>query len=177
VLNTNSAKNLGLNIVKPAKVLVGADGSQLNVRGMADVCIASTFRSLNTNVYIIAGSSKNLLGLPDIRGLNLLAIVNSLCSTKFDPFRAFPEVFQGLGTLPYVFTINVNRGIVPKYLYTPRIIAAGLKEKAKLEIDNMLKNKIIEPVKKPTEWCSGLTIHRIVKGNLLAPTALLRFAL
>jgi len=86
VLNTNSAKNLGLNIVKPAKVLVGADGSQLNVRGMAEVCIASTFRSLNTNVYIMAGSSKNLLGLPDIRGLNLLAIVNSLCNTKFDPF-------------------------------------------------------------------------------------------
>jgi len=66
VLNKNVAKNLGLNIIKPAKVLVGADGSKLNVRGMADVCIASTFRSLNTNVYIIAGSSKNLLGLPDI---------------------------------------------------------------------------------------------------------------
>jgi len=66
MLNTNVAKNLGLNIMKPAKVLVGADDSKLNVRGMADVCIASTLRSLNTNVCIIAGSSKNLLGLPDI---------------------------------------------------------------------------------------------------------------
>jgi len=133
-------------------VLVRAEGFKLNV------CIVSTFRSLDTNVYIIAGSSKNLLGLPDIRGLNLLATINSLCSSKFDPFRVFPEVFQGLGTLPYVFTTNVKRGIVPKCLYTPRTIAAGLKEKVKLEIDNMLKNKMIEPVKMPAEWCSGLTL-------------------
>jgi len=74
VLNTNVAENLGLNIIKPAKVLVGANNSKLNVHSMADVCIASTFRSLNTNAYIIARSSKNLLGLPDIRRLNLFSL-------------------------------------------------------------------------------------------------------
>ncbi|KAF6033629.1 hypothetical protein EB796_008063 [Bugula neritina] len=42
VLNTNVAKNLGLNIMKPAKVLVGADGSKLNVRVKA--CVYSFWR-------------------------------------------------------------------------------------------------------------------------------------
>jgi len=96
MLNTNVAKNLGLNIIKPAKVLSGADGSKLNVRGMADVCIASAFRSLNTNDYIIAGSSKNLLGLPDIQRLNLLDIVNSLCSTK-SASKKFRDCFKCIG--------------------------------------------------------------------------------
>ena len=143
---------------KPERSLCSADGSSLSVAGVCRVEIRSTYRSVDTPVYVLTGSRKNLLGLHELRQLNLLAVVNSMCKDDFDPTREFPDVFQGLGTLPGTFKINLKDNMEPKCLFTPRPIAAGLKDQAKRELDQMLASGIIEPVDQPTEWCSGLTI-------------------
>lgn len=72
VITEKTSKTLGLELTKPKKGLTGADGSKLNVAGMSKVCIKSTFRSVNALVYVLRGSGRNLLGLPEIRSLNLL---------------------------------------------------------------------------------------------------------
>ena len=49
----------------------------------------------------------------EIRKLNLLAIVNSICGKKLDfalyPYRDFPEIFNGLGTILGVFKIDLRK--------------------------------------------------------------------
>ena len=72
VVTEKTSKILGLELTEPEKGLTGADGSKLNVTGMSKVCIKSTFRSVNAPVYVLRGSGRNLLGLPEIRNLNLL---------------------------------------------------------------------------------------------------------
>lgn len=156
---TEKAYNkLGLTLTQPERILNGADGKKLSVLGVADVSIESNFRAVDTSIYVLKGSKRNLLGMPEIKKLNLLAVVNAMCKCEFDPLTMFPKVFDGLGTMPGTFSIRLNNNAEPVRLYTPRSIAAGLREKAKLELDNMLKNNVIEPIEKPTDWCSGLTI-------------------
>ena len=43
-------------------------------------------------------------------------------------------------------------------LFSCRPIAAGLREQAKAEMNKMIEMNVIEPVEKPTDWCSGSTI-------------------
>ena len=82
---------------------------------------------------------------------------------SFDPIARFPKLFQGLGTMPDTFKIDLRGDVVPLNLMVPRRIPAGLRDKAKLEIDSMLEKGVIEPVEDATEWCSGLTI--VPKSN------------
>ena len=60
-------------------------------------------------------------------------------------------------------------------LFAPRSVAAGLKEKAKRELDEMLANGIVEPVEEPTEWCSGLTIAPKAGGKIRLSVDLTNF--
>ena len=52
------------------------------------------------------------------------------------------------------------------HLFSPRSIRAVLRDKAKAEIDKILQMEVIEPVEKPTEWCSGLTIVAKANGGI-----------
>ena len=80
--------------------------------------------------------------------------------------KEFSKTFEGLGTMPGIFSIDLNRNAEPVRLYPPRSIAAGLHEKAKREINNMLESKVIEPIEKATDWCSGLTIASKQGGKI-----------
>jgi hypothetical protein len=157
-ITENTVRSLDLQVVQPEKGLSGADGSALRVTGMSNVCIKSTFRSVNAPVYVLKGAKRNLLGLPELRQLNLLAVINSMNVMGFDPIKEYKKTFEGLGTLPGIFKIRLRRDAEPKCTYAPRSIAAGLKERARSEIDDMLAKGIIETVEEPTEWCSALTI-------------------
>lgn len=146
--------------------MTGADGTNLNVAGVCNVTIESKCCSVDTPVYVLKGSRKNLLGLPELRELNLLAVVNAMCASEFDPIKKFDKLFKGLGTMPGMFKIDLKPGIEPVRLFSPRSIAAGLREAAKEEIDKMLEIDVIEPVEQATDWCSGLTIAPKANGKI-----------
>jgi len=97
-----------------------------------------------------------------------LAVVNSLNKVDviFDPYKEYFGLFNGLGVMPEVFKITMKDNVKSYRLCAPRTIAAGLKDKAKLELDKMLKLDVIEPVEEPTEWCSGLTIAPKSNGKI-----------
>jgi len=128
--------------------------------------IESTYRSTEAPVYVLKGSTRSLLGIPELKDLDLLAIINSIENSQFDPIKEFPGVFNGLGTMPGRFKISLKENYEAKRLFTPRSIAIGLKERAKREIDEMLAKGVIESVEQPTEWCSGLTIAPKKNGKI-----------
>ena len=104
-LTEKSSESLNLDLRVPERCLTGADGSKLNVLGVADVSIESTYRSANVPVYVLKGSRRNLLGMPELKQLNLLAVINAMCADEFDPVAQFSKVFTGLGTMPDRFSI------------------------------------------------------------------------
>lgn len=142
-------------------VLLGADGKQIELVGELRGVTLSTKhfdRHTKSIVYVVKGGSHNLLSLTHTLELGLLVIVNSMRSSGFDPLIKYRDLFKGLGTMPEMFNITMKPGVKPYRLFSPRPIAAGLRDKAKAEIDKMLDLGVIEPVEQPTEWCSGLTI-------------------
>ena len=61
-----------------------------------------------------------------------------------------------------VFTIDTEADVQLVRLYTPRPIAAGLRQKAKEELDI----GVIEPIEQATDWCSFLTIAPRSNGKI-----------
>ena len=166
VVTDRLARKLGLRMSEPEVSLVGADDSKLKVVGMSKVVIGSSSRDIDAKVYVLADARRNLLGMPELSKLNLIAVVDALSKSSFDPVQEYPGLFTGLGTLPGIFKIRLRQDAEPRCLYAPRSIPAGLRDKAKLEIDSMLAKDVIEPVEEPTEWCSGLTIAPKPNGKI-----------
>ena len=52
---------LDLHVAEPDRTLIGAGGKSLNVIGVSNVSISSKHRSVEAKLYVLAGSSKNLL--------------------------------------------------------------------------------------------------------------------
>lgn len=168
IITEQSSRDLKLELVPSERHIVGANSRPLEIVGDCEVELSNKCISVNALASIIVGSRRNLLGIIEIRKLNLLAIVRSLINvpSRFDPFVEFPKLFEGLGTMPDVFKINLKDNVEPYRIRAPRSIAAGLKEKAHQEILKMLELGVIEPVEEPTDWCSGLTIAPKAGGKI-----------
>jgi transposase InsO family protein len=158
VLRESTSRRLKLKCYSPTKLLSAANGTDIGLVGESNVHISNNGTSIRANVFVSHKANSNLLGRPQIEALRLLRYVNHIREDKFDPFTQYPKLFEGLGVMPGEFKIRLRPGTEPVRLCAPRPIAAGLRDKAKLEINRMLGLDVIEPVENPTEWCSGLTI-------------------
>ena len=119
VLTEETSRLLRVHLVKPTRVLVGAGGSTLRVLGETRARIASKNKSVSATVYVVEGAKRNLLGASQIRELGLLAMVGEIKDEVFNPADSFPELFEGLGTMPGIFTISLKQDTKPKRLFAP----------------------------------------------------------
>ena len=72
----------------------------------------------------------------------------------------FKDVFkEELGRLPGEVHLEVDSGVTPN----ARRIPVALKDKLKVELEKLVKKKVIEPVSQPTPWVSALAL--LVKKN------------
>ena len=165
-LTETTSKTLNLQLKKVDRQLSSADGSQLNVLRTCDVRIDSTYNSMNSEIYVLKSATKNILGVSELMQLDLLAVVNAMCSIEFDPVKIFSKVLARSGTLPGGFTIDMKADVQPVRLYAPRPIVAGLRQKAKEELDKTLEDGVIEPVEQATDLCSGFEIAPKSNGKI-----------
>ena len=168
ILKYENYCELNLPLIPSSKFLVSADGTPLNCAGEVANAVLATKRGmrLKASVFVLKGAARNLLSLDHAMSLDLLVLVNEVSKEKFDPIKIFPKLFEGLGKMPEVFIIDLVPDAKPYRLYSPRPIPAGLKDKAKAKIDEMLALSVIEPVEQPTDWCFGLTIAPKANGDI-----------
>ena len=168
IITEQTSRDLNLELTDPRRLLIGADSSPLKVVGESVVELNNKGLITTAVASILENATRNLLGIAEIRKLNLLAIVSSIqpnCKA-FDPYGVFPELFEGLGTMPDVYRVVMKEDVTPFRICTPRTVPIGLRDKARKELQNMVELEVIEPVEEPTEWCSGLTIVPKPNGNI-----------
>jgi len=102
------------------------DEGSLVVVGEAEVAMSFKDKTIRAPVFVIEGSRRNLVGRREIRGLGLLLEVNRVSSG--DVKEEFPKLFQGLGTMPVKYRIELREGARPFRLDVPRRVPAGLEE-------------------------------------------------
>ncbi len=109
-------------------------------------------------IYVVRSLRNNLLGLPSIMGLQLLA--NTEAITQANIMKEFPDIFKGLGTFGEEYKIQVKDDANPYCLYTPRRIPFALRKQVKEELQRMESLGVISPVSTPTPWCSCMVVRR-----------------
>lgn len=67
----------------------------------------------------------------------------------------YAEVLNGNGELPGHYTIHTNPEVVP-VVHPPRRLPISLQDNVKAELEEMVKNNIITPVTKQTQWVSSM---------------------
>jgi transposase InsO family protein len=149
----------------PSKVLKGADGNVLKVK--CETCVEMTSKhgmSTVANAFVVRGATNNLLGKREINDLEIISVV---CNVQRDSITdRFQDLFEGLGTLPEVFKINLTPGGRAYNLNVPRRVPIGLRERVKEELDRMQAMKVISPIEKDTEWCAGIVVAPKKNGKV-----------
>ena len=121
----------------------------------------------NQDIFVVKQLKHNLLGLPAIKALHLLAVLNNL---ETDPAvgikQQFSSLFTGLGTLQGDYEIRIKPDAKPFSLGTSRNIPLPLRDKVKQALSEMEAQGVISRVQQPTPWCAGMVIVNKKNGGV-----------
>ena len=122
-------------------------------------------RSSQQDVFVVKGLKRNLLGLPAITALELIARVDSLMD-QTEIMALFPKVFTGLGDLGEPYQISLKEDAVPYALCTPRRVPLALRGRVKAELDKMEAQGVNSKVHGATSWCAGMVVVPKKSGQI-----------
>ncbi len=151
----------------PQKILCGPARHPLKVKGQ----FASNFRHNNNStvqtVFVVDKLKTNLLGLPAIMAMNVVARSDSVVANPTEKWRGkFPSVFSGLGTLGNEYEIKLKPDTKQYSLYTARHVPLPLRSKVLQELQKMEAQGVISKVDKPTPWCAGMVVVPKKDGSI-----------
>ena len=138
------------------KVLCGSDRKALDVLGQVTCTLTHKGKSCQQPVYVMAQLQHNLLCLPAIQALQLLAQADSM-GEKSIP-EQYPVLFNGLGTFPNEYEIKLKPDAKPFALFTPRNVPLPMLKRVQTELQRREALGVIAKVNEPTEWCAGMVV-------------------
>ena len=146
----------------PDKKLYGPAQNKLEVLGKFEGSLSHQGKTCKQTIYVVKGLKTNLLGLPAIVSLNLIARLGGMEEAKVSNSNDIPEkfssVFQGLGNMGEPYDIKLKPDAKPYALFTPRNIPLPLRPRVEEELQRMEKLGVISKVDMPTPWCAGLVV-------------------
>lgn len=113
----------------PGKVLFGPGNQRLDVKGWfkGQLCIKN--KTTEQDIYVVAGLSKPLLGLPAIEALTLIQRLHTVQERQEDFIAEYPSVFSGLGKLKEPYKIELEPAAVSFALSSPRRVPLPMRDK------------------------------------------------
>jgi len=148
---------------QPTRNLCGPNRQPLSVRGSLSAHLHQGQYSCTHEVFVVKHLSQNLLGLPAIKDLHLLTIVNRLQVDFATGIQnQFPSLFTGLSTLQSEYEICLKPNVLPYCLGTVRNISLPIHNEVKEKLAEMEAQGVISKVQQPTSWCAGMVV---VKRN------------
>ena len=140
-----------------SRSLHGPGQSTLDVKGYFTGELEKDDIKVKQDIYVVHGLQTALLGRPAIEVLQLLARINAV-TAKESYKTAYPNLFEGLGTLPGEYRIELQPDTQPFALNTARRVPLPLRPAVKEELNRMQQLGVISPVDSPTDWCAGMVV-------------------
>ena len=147
-----------IRLLKPLKALYGPAGERPSVERQFQATFQHGNQECIETVFVVNGLKSNLLGLPAIRTLHLIASLNSVDEYRRGIYKHFPTLFHGLGNFGDEYQIKLRPDAKPFALYTARHVPIPLREQVKTELERMESIGVISPVIEPTDWCAGMVV-------------------
>jgi hypothetical protein len=104
------------------------------------------------------GLSRCLVGQPAIEALHLVQRIGAVEEKAAQIEREFPDLFNGLGKMRGSYTIQLQEGVKPHAVSTPRRVPIPLMGAVKVELQRMEEAGVITQITEPTEWCAGMVV-------------------
>ena len=157
-ISEETFRSLSSELSKSSKALQGPDRKPLSALGSVKVSLNYKGRHTNQKVYVIKGLNHNLLGLPAIEALQLVAMLHSVQDETALIKEKYPLLFNGLGSISTEYTIRLKPDEKSYALSTAGNVPIPLREKVQTELQRMLHLKVISKVDYPTPWCAGMVV-------------------
>ena len=93
----------------------------------------------------------NLLGLPAIQALLILADISGVDEYSQNIYQQYPALFQGLGTFGEPYHIKLKPNATPFSLYSAQNVPIPLLDKVKSLLNEMESTGVISQVEAPTD--------------------------
>lgn len=156
----NAVKGQGhMHKLQPAnRVLQGPSKNNLNVLGkfIGELSTSDNTSQSATEIFVIRGLAKPLLGRPAIERLNLVKLMGSIQSSSYK--QKYPTLFTGLGKMTGEYEIKLRDDAKPYAISAPRNIAIPYLDKVENELLRLENIGVVSPVDEPTDWCAGLVV-------------------
>lgn len=140
--------------------LTAYDGQSLKVKGACKLTCQYREKTVMLDFDIVHTNAPPVLGMRACLDLDLVRLIHMVDvqpKTLTDPTDEFADVFQGIGLFPGECTLHLKPDATP-VVCPPRRIPYALRERLKGELDEMVKNDIIEKVTEPSEWVNALVV-------------------
>ena len=134
IISENTFRSLkGVKLTKAKKRLCGPSQQSLPTLKHFTGKITRKEQSVCSTIYVVKGLKTNLLGLPAITALNIVARVDTIDkgfieSQKEIVLHKYPDLFRGLGNLGEAYTFKLRADAKVHALFTARKIPLPLRD-------------------------------------------------
>eukprot|EP00112_Aurelia_sp_Birch-Aquarium-sp1_P014521 Seg3141.4 transcript_id=Seg3141.4/GoldUCD/mRNA.D3Y31 product="hypothetical protein" protein_id=Seg3141.4/GoldUCD/D3Y31 len=149
-------------------MLLGPCNYKLNCIGKFDAKFKSCNSSIDTEIFVVHGLERPLLGRKACKSLNLIQNLVEIDEIQHasNIMQQYPTLFDGLGKLEGAYEITLKEDAKPVALTVPRKVPLPLLSETKKEIERMLELGVIRPVQEPTDWCAPIVIIPTPNGKV-----------
>ena len=166
-------------MIRPAEATLSMyDRSELRTVGMCTAVVIhpKTKEKFVLDFYITKTHDVPILGSEACQAMNFLTVnMENVLRLDYTPRSAalsvqditakFKDVFEGYGKLAGELHLVTDPSVQPVRMPL-RKLPIPIRERVKVELDQMVKNGIITPVTEPSEWISALLVVAKSNGNI-----------
>ncbi|XP_037501533.1 uncharacterized protein K02A2.6-like [Rhipicephalus sanguineus] len=149
-------------------------GQQLPIDAECELRCSTKEKECTMKFLVVSQPLKPILGANACEALNLVTrrqpqqtTVAACTATQRleNVLNDFPDVFEGMGKLPGVYSIQLKEGVTPT-VSAPRRVPSALEHKVKEELQRMQQNGIIAEITEPSEWVHPIVIITKKDGSV-----------
>ena len=153
------------NLRTTQAVLHAYGGNRLRPLGVVTVKIRHKRCNYSTEFFVVDGDAKTLLGLPSLKQLDVVRLVDTIHCRPTSIIDEYEDLFTGVGCLSGEHHIVIEPSVEP-VIHAARRVPLALQPKLKQTLDALVKSKIIVKRDEPTDWVNSLLIVEKKNGSL-----------
>lgn len=141
-------------------------GHLIKPMGITSLTCRHRDQDFQVDFYIVREDVQAILGAKTCQEMKMVQRIYSLTPSALPEdivnSNMYENLFKGLGCLPGMHTIGVDKTVTP-VVHPPRKIPIAIKDKVKTELDRMTEMGVIVKQEEPTEWVNSMVT--VIKPN------------
>lgn len=141
-------------------------GHLIKPMGITSLTCRHRDQDFQVDFYIVREDVHAILGAKTCQEMKMVQRIYSLTPSALPEdivnSNMYENLFKGLGCLPGMHTIGVDKTVTP-VVHPPRKIPIAIKYKVKTELDRMTEMGVIVKQEEPTEWVNSMIT--VIKPN------------